>query len=264
MTSGYFIEERRSRLGAGARSSRNRVNGLEIVVTRLLATEALGARSFLLVHGIGASSRYFHPVAAELVKTGSVFLVDLPGFGASQNPGRKVSVEEHADVLAGFLELEGIADPVLVGHSMGTQIVSRLVVDHPEITDRLVLLAPTTNPAERTLSTQARRLLADLFLESPAANAIVAVDYLFRCGIPYFLSQVPNLLEDRIEDRLPMVRAKTLVVRGDRDPIVPHGWAERVAELIPRAVLREVAGPHVIMHSDPVGTAALIVEHARS
>ena len=272
MTADYLIEKTRSRrIGSRAtgrvevRSTRNRVNGLEIAVMRFpaVSTATEPGRNFVLVHGIGASSRYFHPVAAQLAKVGTVFLVDLPGFGASPNPRRMVTIEEHADVLAGFLRLEDIPNPVLVGHSMGTQVVSRLVVDHPELTDRLVLLAPTTNPAERTLGTQARHLLADLLRERPSANAIVLVDYLFRCGIPYFLSQVPNLLEDHIEDRLPLVQAKTLVVRGDRDPIVPREWANRVAALLPNASSREVAGPHVIMHSDPVGTAALIAEHAR-
>jgi pimeloyl-ACP methyl ester carboxylesterase len=272
VVSDYLIEDTgRRAIGSAqtgrvqSRSSRNRVSGLELVVTRLAAVPAAPAPVpvFVLVHGIGASSRYFHPLAAELAKTGTVVLVDLPGYGAAPNPRRTVSIEQHADVLAGVLVGEEIADPVLVGHSMGTQVVSRLAVDHPEITDRLVLLAPTTNPAERTLGTQARRLLADLVLERPAANAIVALDYLFRCGIPYFLSQLPNLLEDHIEDRLPHLPAKTLVVRGDRDPIVPREWAARVAALIPDASLREVAGPHVIMHSDPVRTAALSVEHAR-
>lgn len=271
MTSDYLIGETRNRrLGnrttgrVDARSSRNRIAGLEVVLTRLpgRTPAAVAGRTFVLVHGIGVSSWYFQPLAAELSKTGNVCLIDLPGYGRSPNPRRTVSIEMHAEVLVGALVGEGIHDPVLVGHSMGTQVVSRLVVDHPEITDRLVLLAPTTNPVERTLGTQARHLLVDLTRESTSANVIVTVDYLFRCGIPYYLSQVPNLLEDHIEDRLAMVRAKTLVVRGDRDPIVPREWANRVAALIPNAVSREVVGPHVIMHSDPVGTARLIVDHA--
>jgi pimeloyl-ACP methyl ester carboxylesterase len=272
VTSDYLIEETATRRfgtratgKVDARSSRNRVAGLEIVVAWLpgRSPAAAAGRTFVLVHGIGVSSWYFHPLAAELSKSGKVCLIDLPGYGRSPNPRRTVSIEQHAEVLAGVIEGEGIERPVLVGHSMGTQVVSRLVVDRPELTDRLVLLAPTTNPAERTLGIQARHLLADMVREMPSANAIVLVDYLFRCGVPYFLSQVPNLLEDHIEDRLPLVQAKTLVVRGDRDPIVPRGWANRVAALVPNASSREVAGPHVIMHSDPVGTAALIAEHAR-
>ncbi|WP_349897076.1 alpha/beta fold hydrolase [Parafrigoribacterium soli] len=264
MSAEYLVADRgaRSIRGVRSRSTLNRVAGLQLGVTRLPHAGArVPARSFVLVHGIGVSSRYFRPLAAELAAAGDVFLIDLPGYGFTPNPHRRVSIQEHADVLAGFLELEGIPDPVLVGHSMGTQVVSRLAVDQPEITDRLVLLAPTTNPAERTLPTQLRLLLADLPGESPAANLIVATDYLFRCGIPYFLSQVPNLLDDHMEERLPGVQAKTLVVRGTTDPIVPRDWAASVTALIPDAELRELPGAHVIMYSRPREVAAMIVEH---
>lgn len=266
MSAEYLVADRgvRSIRGVRSRSTLNRVAGLALGVTRLPSAAQGSARRFVLVHGIGVSSRYFRPLAAELANFGEVFLIDLPGYGFTPNPHRRVSIQEHADVLGGFLELEGIDAPVLVGHSMGTQVVSRLVVDHPEITDRLVLLAPTTNPAERTLGTQLRLLLADLPGETLAANLIVATDYLFRCGIPYFLSQVPNLLDDHMEERLPGVQARTLVVRGERDPIVPPEWAASVTALLPEAELRELPGPHVVMYSRPREVAAMILEHAAS
>ncbi len=37
--------------------------------------------AFVLVHGIGVSSRYFHPVAAFLAEHGTVYAIDLPGYG---------------------------------------------------------------------------------------------------------------------------------------------------------------------------------------
>lgn len=265
MSADYLVAEKGPRRirGVRARSTRNRVGGLQLTVIRVpFAGTGHPGAPFVLVHGIGVSSRYFQPLAAELAQYGDVILVDLPGFGSAPNPRRPVSIQEHADVLAGVLELEGIRDPVLVGHSMGTQVVSRLLADQPALSDRLVLLAPTTNPAERTLGTQLRLLLADLPRESAMANLIVATDYLFRCGIPYFLSQVPNLLDDHIEERLPGVRASTLVVRGDRDPIVPRDWARSVAALIPNASFLELAGPHVVMYSNPGDVAVAIVEHA--
>jgi len=54
----------------------------------------------------------------------------------------------------------------------------------------------------------------------------------------------------------------TLVLCGDRDPIVPREWAQLVTGLLPNGRFAEVEGPHVIMHSAPVVTAALIVEHS--
>ena len=201
-------------------------------------------------------------MAAELAKHGEVFLVDLPGFGAAPDPRHNVSLEEHARVLGGFVSMAGLDNPVIVGHSMGSQVVSRLAVDFPELSDRYVLMAPTAEPGHRTFREQAWRLLVDITRETPALAGIVLSDYFFRCGVPYFLRQLPNLLEDRIEDRLPQMTQPTLVLCGDRDPIVPREWAQRVTELLPNGRFAEVEGPHVIMHSDPVTTAALIVEHS--
>jgi pimeloyl-ACP methyl ester carboxylesterase len=222
-------------------------------------------RPFVLVHGIGVSSRYFHPSAAELAKYGTVYLVDLPGYGSAPNPRRDVTIADHANVLATYLAAEGIERPVLVGHSMGTQVVSQLVFDHPETTDRIVLLAPTMDPDARGFWHAAGRLMRDVLTrEPPAVNAIVSLDYFFRCGIPYFLKQTRHLLADRIEDRLPLLEVKGLVIRGDRDLICPEGWSRRVAGLLKDGSYAEVAGPHVIMFTDPPRVAASIANHAHA
>lgn len=244
---------------------RDLYDDLAVVIRRFPPVKGAptGGRPFVLVHGIGVSSRYFHPAAAQLARYGSVYLVDLPGYGSAPNPRRDVSIADHANVLARFLEAEGIEQPILVGHSMGTQVVSQLVLDSPQTTDRIVLLSPTMDPAARGFWHATGRLVRDIVTaEPPAVNAIVSVDYLFRCGIPYFLKQTRHLLADRIEDRLPLLEASGLVIRGDRDCICPEGWTRRVADLLIDGSYAEVSGPHVIMFTDPVAVAALIADHA--
>lgn len=244
---------------------------LAVVIRRFPTAEAghrdagWTGRPFVLVHGIGVSSRYFHPAAAELTKYGPVFVVDLPGYGSAPDPHRDVTIVDHAAVLAKYLAAEGIANPVLVGHSMGTQVVSRLALDYPDATSSIVLMAPTMDPAARTFGRAARRLLTDILrYEPPRVNLVVSVDYFFRCGIPYFLRQVPHLLEDRMEDRLPRLAAKSLVLRGDKDVISPEAWSREVAGLLRQGSYATVAGPHVVMYTDPKRVAALIAEHGRS
>ena len=240
---------------------------LAVVIRRFppVAGAPTDGRPYVLVHGIGVSSRYFHPSAAQLAKYGTVYLVDLPGYGSAPNPRRDVTIVDHANVLARFLAADGIDDPILVGHSMGTQVVTQLVLDSPETTDRIVLLAPTMDPAARTFWRAAGRLLRDIVAhEPPEVNAQVSIDYFFRCGIPYFLRQTKHLLGDRIEDRLPLLDAKALVVRGDRDCISPEGWSREVARLLRDGSYEEVAGPHVIMFTDPPRVAALIANHVHA
>jgi pimeloyl-ACP methyl ester carboxylesterase len=71
---------------------------------------------------------------------------------------------------------------------------------------------------------------------------------------------MPHMLRDRLEDRVPSHSARTLVINGDRDPIVPSEWARELSRAHPHGEFREVHGPHVIMHTDPVMIARHITE----
>jgi pimeloyl-ACP methyl ester carboxylesterase len=237
---------------------------LAVNVKRYPAREApAGAPVFVLVHGIAVSSRYFQPTAAELARHGEVYLVDLPGHGASPKPPRHVSIADHAAVLGALIAQSAPGPVVLVGHSMGAQVVARLAIEHPAIATHVVLMAPTLDPRFRTLPRAIGRLLVDGTREPPVVNLIAVTDYLIRCGVPFALRQLPNLVDDHPEHYLPLLTTPTLVLRGDRDPIVEPVWAQRVADLVPGASLAEVRGAHVIMFTDPVNVARHIVEHVR-
>jgi pimeloyl-ACP methyl ester carboxylesterase len=251
----------RRRIAGGAAfwTSRQVHEDLTIVVKRFAVrhTPVDTDRTFVLVHGIGVSSRYFQPLAAELAHLGAVYLVDLPGYGAAPDPHRDVTIPEHAAVLASLLRRAGLEGSVIVGHSWGCQVVSTLAIEHPEITDRIVLMAPTMQPASRHFWRATGNLLRDALREPPVVFGIAITDYLVRCGLPYLLRQVPHMLRDAMETRLGSLRARVLVVNGDRDPIVGEEWARELSGLSDRIEFAQVRGPHVIMHTDPV----MIAEH---
>jgi pimeloyl-ACP methyl ester carboxylesterase len=242
--------ERRVR-GAIYYTSRQEHEELTIFVERFPGSAGPDARTYVLVHGIGVSSRYFHPLAAELARTGRVFLVDLPGYGESPDPKRDVTIADHAEVLAGFLRQLEVPDPVIVGHSWGAQVVSMLAERHPDVPRTVVLLSPTLEPPARTPWRAIGHLLHDATREPPAVFWIAVTDYLVRCGLRYLLRQMPHMIADRPEDRVGEHRARTLVVNGDRDPIVSSGWARELADAHPDGEFRQVHGPHVIMHTRP-------------
>lgn len=245
-------------------TSRRQHDGIDAVVRRYPSSHTAGP-TFVLVHGIGVSSRYFQPAAAELARTGGVYLVDLPGYGSAPNPKRPVSISDHARVLAAVELTEShLVNPVIVGHSMGSQVVSRVSIDFPTVSNRIVLMAPTVFPEYRSFRVATAKLLKDIWKEPWRVKLIAGADYLFRCGIPYFLKQVPFLLEDHIETRMPDIRARVLVMCGDADVIVPREWAMSLAELVHQGDFAEVIGPHVVMFTDPVSVAREIVAHAAS
>jgi pimeloyl-ACP methyl ester carboxylesterase len=115
----------------------------------------------------------------------------------------------------------------------------------------LVLAGPTVDPDARSLLGQGARLVRDVAHEPLSLDWLVATDYV-RSGPLRTLRWAQQMLAHRIEDRLPHVEAPTLVVRGERDPIVPRRWAEHAAQLVPGGELVEIAGaPHAAHYTHP-------------
>lgn len=246
--------------------SRAVVDGLAVVVKRFPRVGPVenSSRNYVLVHGLGVSSHYFEWLAADLARDANVWLIDLPGYGSSPKPPRDVPVEEHARVLGLVIASANVSGPVLVGHSMGCQVVTEIAVTQPELSDSLVLLSPVTNPSRRSAGQQLLDLTRDFFRETPRADAFGLYSYFLTGRALYYLRQVPHMIGYPMEERLPLVDAHTLVVVGERDPLVPIEWATQAAALAPRGSLAVVPGAHVIMYSAPRILSERIMEHVSS
>lgn len=231
------------------------------------ATDALaGPRPpvFVLVHGLGASSRYFRPLAVALAAHGTVHALDLPGFGSAPDPDRDLDIADHALAIGRYVRAHGLVDPVLVGHSMGAQFVAELLAREPATTDSAVLLGPTVEPGASTARRQAARLLRDQLGERPAAIFSTMTDTVLRCGFGYYRRQLRHLLDHDMEAAVSAVTADLLVVRGDHDPVAPREWVHRLAGLAPRGTFLELPGPHQLMMTHPDLVAEVIAERART
>lgn len=232
-------------------------------VTRITRTGIDDGPGYVLVHGIGMAHEYWSDVAESLGRTGPVHALDLPGFGDSPEPERPLSMAAAGDLLAELVEAEGIANPVLIGHSSGAQAVAEAAARHPLLFDRIVLIGPTVNPRERSVTKQAARLAQDLVLAHPKVLGLGLWSYA-RAGVGWYLETLRPVLAHRIERTLPSITAQTLVIRGERDRIVPREWAEQVTRIVPNARLIEVPGRgHETMITAGALVGDLIVRHAR-
>lgn len=217
---------------------------------------------FVLVHGIGVSARSYGPTAVELAQRGDVHLIDLAGYGRSPRPDRDLTIEDHAALVGRYLEDKQLDHPVVVGHSMGTQVVAELAAGFPDQVDHLVLIAPVVVPSARALPKVARLLLANGLKEPLRVSAMAIYDYLVRAGIPYMIQQTPHLLGSDLEATADRVDAKTLVICGEDDPIVPLDWGRQLAARFRHGWFATVPGPHATMFAAPATVATLIDEHA--
>lgn len=222
-------------------------------------TGGSGERTFVLVHGIGASSVYFRPLAEELAKHSRVFLLELPGHGKNLEPKRPLSMGEFAEAAWRAFDRFEAGQPTIVGHSMGCQVAVEMGIQR-QGRERVALLAPTVNTAEHSVPLQGLRLLQDTLREPWDVNGIITRDYL-RCGVPWWLKTLHEMMAHRIEERIGLLEREVLIVGGERDPIAPPDWLHRLAARArsPRVVVVQRA-PHVMMYTDPRVVARLLLE----
>ena len=212
----------------------------------------------VLVHSLGVSSRCMAPLARELAAFYRVFAVDLPGFGRSDKPPRRLGLVELAETLGVWMRTSGLRTATIVGNSYGCQIAIELAVRRPRMVQRLVLVGPTTDPAFRTRRQQIARLALDATREPLSLLGIALTDYL-RCGPRRILHGVREAVEQRVEERVGLVTAPALVIRGMRDPLVSAAWAERLASALPAGRLVVVPGAaHAAHYAAPRSVARAV------
>ncbi len=211
-----------------------------------------GAPVIVLVHGLVISSLYMVPTAVRLAPFFPVFAPDLPGFGRSSKPETVLRIPELADALAAWIETLGLRQVVLVGNSLGCQVIADFATRHLHYIRAAVLAGPTMDCNARTAPRQIGRWLRDWTRERPSLAAAHAKDY-YEAGLSRAWETFQFALQDRMEEKLSALRVPTLVVRGAHDAIVPQGWAEEVTRRLPQGRLAVIpGGPHVVNYTTPI------------
>ncbi|WP_282837678.1 alpha/beta fold hydrolase [Microbacterium flavum] len=227
-------------------------DGASIVVERRGDASASG--TVVLVHGIGMGRKVFGDLVQRVEERGVVVTLDLPGYGDAPEPERTPTIERMSDLVAAYLRQLGRGPVILLGHSMGTQVVTEVAVRHPDTVSHLVLVAPTVDRAHRRALTQLRRLGRDLLGESGKVLVLGAREYV-RAG-PNLRRKMHAMLVHRPEEAYPRIAVPTLVIRGERDVVVPQEWFDEVVAAISGAASFVVPGHHhetLIRDAAPAG-----------
>jgi 2-hydroxy-6-oxonona-2,4-dienedioate hydrolase len=201
----------------------------------------------VLVHGFGVSGAYLLPLARVLAASHRVFVPDLP----------RGTIAETADVLGRLLDRAEMEVPAAVANSLGCQVVTELAVRRPGRLGPLVLVGPTIEPTRRAARHQLLGLLRDARHEPFSLISLATHDVAAELGP--LLRSVRAALDDRLEERLPLIEQPTVIVYGEADGFVSREWAEQTAQLLPEGRLVTIPGePHAVHYTRPDLVAAIL------
>jgi pimeloyl-ACP methyl ester carboxylesterase len=232
------------------------VNGVKLHVK----IAGVGEPVYLLLHGFGANYYSWREVIAPLATSGTVIVVDRPGYGLTekvgptgQGAGNPYSVDGQAVLFFALLDQLSVKQAILVGNSAGGTVALQMALAHPERVQALVLRPVISSRwayriglyVARSLAGQAEKL-GQLAWHDPSRQP---ADYLMqyrkqlqvadwdvglwessRAVRP--LNQVARLAE---------LKMPVLVLTGDDDRIVPTSNSVRLAGAIPGAELVIIA-----------------------
>lgn len=187
-----------------------------------------GGPVFVVVHGWGGGSRLYRRLTRELAPHGRVLVFDLPGFTDVPRPSEPMGIGGFARVANGTLAELGVDEPVLVGHSMGAQVVVEMVHQQPRLGGRVVLVAPVVPASLRSLRAAALTFMRNSLHERPGAAALSVLGYL-SSGVRWPMRVLPSVLGYPVERRIEALAGRLEVVRGERDVMCPQDWSELLA-----------------------------------
>jgi len=184
-------------------------------------------KDFIMLHGWKQDVSTFHKVAEELKKHFTLWLIDLPGFGRSENPKKDFRVSDYADIVAEFIKFNKIEKPVLLGHSVGGRIGIVLASKYPEVLSKLILEDSAGIQPKRDLAKfimypfvkAFKYLIPNLFnLKTKIRHKFyrnLESDYLTAGALKGTLT---NILREDLISELSNVKTPTLIVWGSDDP----------------------------------------------
>ena len=233
----------------------------------------------LLLHSLLTDASVFERVLPALATRHRVTCMNLPGFGASA-PRTLASVADWADHVAEALDaLELPKSTDVFGNGFGAFVTLSLAIRHGARIGR-VLVADVV-PAFPDAARAPFRTMAVKVRESGMPAVLdTAIGRMFP---PEFQARSPEVVAERkrrlamvdpgcfaqaclglaeldLRPRLPSIRNRTLVMCGALDQTTPPALAREVAQAIPGATYRELAGSgHCPMLEQP---EALVAEMA--
>jgi pimeloyl-ACP methyl ester carboxylesterase len=237
------------------------VNGIEMYYE----THGQGS-PLVLLHGFTGCTQVWSSHIGEFAKHYRTIGIDLRGHGWSTNPANEFTHRQAALDVFALMDHLGIDRCKAIGHSSGAMILIHMATQQPERVEAMILIGSTIYFLEQT-----RAIQRQTTPETPIGGTWEELQERHKHGddqIRALMSQFHDFA-DSYDDMnftppyLSTIKARTLIVHGDRDVFFPVSIPVEMYGAIPHSYLWIVPnGGHLPpdRHSDKF--AALFIDTA--
>ena len=204
-------------------------------------------KPILFVHGWGGSLYSLHNLAQEASSSYTAILIDLPGFGKSDNPPPHWGVDGYAELVCHVIKTLNLDKPHFVGHSFGGAIGIYIASHYPRLIDKLILcnssfkrerkVSPTAKLAKmvphrnniilRLIEPLAKKLYYSIFHKDSDLMKFPHLERNFR-----------KIVTQDLTKDTKKIAVKTLILWGEEDTQTPVLWAYELDKNIRKSQLK--------------------------
>ena len=241
------------------------INGLNFHYT----TQGSGS-PIILMHGWGCNSTTLASIEKVAVENHTVYNIDFPGFGASQEPLEIWGVEKYTQFIEKFVKIEKIENPILLGHSFGGRV--GILYSSRNKVKKLILVDAAGVKPQRKLkyyfkvySFKLAKKIAPLIMGKEKGAKYIenmrgkrgSSDY--NSASPMMRTILSKVVNEDLKHCMPKIKAPTLLIWGENDTATPLRDAKIMEKLIPEAGLVSFPGcGHYSFLDNPIQFAAVL------
>jgi pimeloyl-ACP methyl ester carboxylesterase len=203
--------------------------------------------NLVFLHGWGGCWQSWYPILERLQKDFNLYAPDLPGFGREPIP-KPYQLDDYVDFVINYIQDNKIKNPILIGHSFGGAIISKIAANHLISLSKIILVdaAPIRHlltPKQKIVSLAAKSLkiifnipLLHRFYQ-PTKKFLYKSLKLDNSGYsdlenPILKKTFTTVIREDLSVILPQINIPTLIIWGERDIATPLVDGQKTHQLI--------------------------------
>jgi len=253
-----------------------------------------------LIHGFGSKKEYWIAQSDNFSKEFKVIALDSRGAGKSDRPNELYTAELLAKDVIGLMDVLSVPRAHFIGHSLGGAVVQHIALMYPERVGKIVLISTfpdfpldksgvemfkknqiamyeaTKNDPIKGFYTKMKLRFSREFLklmkEDPERklHGIFTTNDLMEINridpaTPQDINNLTNVLvTHQVLNKLHEIKAKTLIIAGNKDRLASKLSSEQLHERIPNSILKVIPGGHFINLEKAAEINQLIIDFLKS
>lgn len=203
-------------------------------------------KDIVLLHGWGQNIEMMKPIGDNFSDRFRITILDLPGFGESDEPKNTWKIDDYELLLEEFIKKLKIKKPIMIGHSFGGRLAIRYSARNP--IEKLVLFGSPCIRVQETLPLKVRLLKSLKKLPGMDSFGEYMKKYIgsrdYKAASPVMRQTLVEVVNEDLSKYAKEIEEPTLLIWGENDTEAPVAEAKELEKIMLDAALIILPGTH--------------------